>query len=274
MGFSAMVITASQWGAKAPKGGPFELTSPRYVVIHHTASQNPPNDASRHTKDGAMAYARAIQNDHFARGWADSGHNFLNTTGGYLLEGRSGTVDAVRQGRCVRSAHAAQDPGRLPNGNESPGIENEGNFMAFQMAATQWTSLVTLCSALCSALSLQPSNIRGHREFSSTACPGDWLFGQLPRLRQETAIAMGQALTRSEALASVKNASIRIGQYGPDVMAVQRMLLGSGFSPGAIDGIFGENTRAAVLAFQTAHGLRRSAYVDTKTRSALGLLKR
>ena len=51
-------------------------------------------------------------------GWADSGQNFLNTTGGFLLEGRQGTLDAIKQGLCVRSAHAG-----TPKGNESPGIE-------------------------------------------------------------------------------------------------------------------------------------------------------
>src|SRR6185369_6039414 len=100
-------------------------------------------------------------------------------------EGRTGTVGAVQQGRCVQSAHAAQDPGRLANGNDSPGIENEGNFMTFVMGEAQWASLVDLCASLCDACNVSPDNIRGHREFSSTQCPGDWLFGQLPRLRQE-----------------------------------------------------------------------------------------
>ena len=218
-----------------------------------------------------MTFARAIQKDHFSRGWSDSGHNFLNTTGGYLLEGRTGTVDAVKQGKCVRSAHAAQDPGRLPKGNESPGIENEGNFTSFQMGATQWTSLVALCSELCSALSIQPSNIRGHREFSNTDCPGDWLFGQLPRLRQEVAAKMGAPLTPGEAFGTDTKKFTQMGDYGPDVLEIQRRLLGSGFSPGALDGIFGENTRAAVIAFQKTHGLKANGVIDAAARSALGL---
>lgn len=271
MGFTASVITTSQWGAQAPKNGPFEITSPKYIIVHHTDSQNPPKDPSRRTKDGSMTFARSIQKDHFSRGWSDSGHNFLNTTGGYVLEGRTGTVDAVKQGKCVRSAHAAQDPGRLPKGNESPGIENEGNFMSFQMSATQWTSLVALCSELCSALSIHPSNIRGHREFSNTDCPGDWLFGQLPRLRQEVAAKMGTPLTPGEAFGTETKKFTQMGDYGPAVLEIQRMLLGSGFSPGALDGIFGENTRAAVIAFQKAHGLKANGVIDVAAQSALGL---
>jgi hypothetical protein len=96
-------VATSQWAAKPPRNASFELTIPRYVLVHHTASQNPRRDPSRRTKDGAMVYARSIQNDHFRRGWSDSGHNFLNATGGFVLEGRTGTVDAIRRGNCVRS---------------------------------------------------------------------------------------------------------------------------------------------------------------------------
>ena len=60
---------------------------------------------------------------------------------------------------------------------------------------------MALCSELCSALSIHPSNIRGYREFSYTDCPGDWLFGQLSRLRQEVAANMGTPLTPGERLA-------------------------------------------------------------------------
>jgi hypothetical protein len=218
-----------------------------------------------------MAYARSIQNDHFKRGWSDSGHNFLNSTGGFVLEGRTGTVHAIRRRNCVRSAHAAQDPGKLPKGNESPGIENEGNFMSFPMGATQWESLVILSAELCRALNIHPSNIRGHREFSNTDCPGDWLFGQLPRLRQETATKMGIEISPSEAFGTGTIDVIAMGEFGPHVMALQQRLLGSGFSPGAIDGIFGENTRAALIAFQRDHNLKATGRVDRLARRALGL---
>jgi hypothetical protein len=218
-----------------------------------------------------MAFARSIQNDHFKRGWSDSGHNFLNTTGGFVLEGRTGTVDALKRGNCVRSAHAAQDPGKLPKGNESPGIENEGNFMSFAMGDTQWANLVTLCSELCRALSVQPAQIRGHREFSNTDCPGDWLFAQLPRLRQETATKMGIDITPAEAFGTAPIGGIAIGAIGPNVLALQKRLLGSGFSLGAIDGIFGENTHASVIAFQRDHNLKATGRVNNSTRKALGL---
>lgn len=271
MAFTAKVITTTEWGAKPPTVAEFEVRTPKYIVVHHTADQNPPKDPSRGNRDGAIKLAQRIQSDHFKRGWSDSGHNFLNTTGGFVLEGRAGTVDAVRQGKCVRSAHAAQDPGLLAHGNDSPGIENEGTFISFPMGEAQWASLVDLCASLCAACSVSPANIRGHREFSSTQCPGDWLFGQLPRLRQEVAAKMGIELTVAQAFSTSKAVDrFKMGDVGPLVMAIQRLLLGRGHSPGAIDGEFGENTKAAVVAFQRDVGIKATGEVDAATRKALG----
>lgn len=83
MPFTAKVVTTAAWGARPPASGrfPFGRTIPRYVIVHHTNNQNPPNDSSRGTSEGAMQLARNIQKDHMdVNGWADSGHNFLNTT--------------------------------------------------------------------------------------------------------------------------------------------------------------------------------------------------
>ena len=64
---------------------------------------------------------------------------------------------------------------------------------------------------------------------------------------------------------------LAMGDFGPHVMTLQMRLLGSGFSPRAIDGIFGENTRAAVIAFQRDHNLKATGRIDSSTRRALGL---
>jgi N-acetyl-anhydromuramyl-L-alanine amidase AmpD len=153
-------------------------------VIHHTDSPNPPGNSSGTTLEKAKAYARAIQKDHIESDrtkFQDSGHNFLNTVNGTILEGRHGSLDAVIKGRCVRSAHA-----KRADGNSSPGIENEGNFMTHKMDATQWNSLVELCAALCKSCNIDPDNIKGHRDFfRATDCPGDWLYGQLGRLQTD-----------------------------------------------------------------------------------------
>ena len=255
MPFTANVISAKEWGARPPKQWPDE-TIPQYIIVHHTDTPNPPKDLSRGTVDGAKELARSIQRAHMGEfGWNDSGHNFLNTTGGVLLEGRQGSLDAIKRGRCVRSAHAGN-----AKGNESPGIENEGRFMTYQMNAQQWNSLVELCVSICSSCKIDPNNIKGHRDFSPTDCPGDWLYSQLPRLRQEVRQRLGTSSTEDY---------LREGDSGPKVKELQQLLKAKGFNPGPIDSAFGPSTLKAVISFQKYQGLDADGVVGPLTWKAL-----
>lgn len=258
MPFTAKVISATDAGLK-PKG-PFDKTVPKFIIIHHTASENPPSNPSKGTLDGAKQYARDIQKFHIdSFGFNDSGHNFLNTTAGVLVEGRNGSLSAIKLGRCIRSAHAGNNLG-----NESPGIENEGNFMTHQMDKTQWDSLVELCASICESCHLSPSAIKGHCDFSPTKCPGDWLYGQLARLRDDVAKKLGVSVD--------DNTFLREGSTGSEVTKLQNKLKEKGFLPGPIDGIFGPATEAAVIAFQrTRDDLDDDGIVGPLTKRALGL---
>jgi hypothetical protein len=271
MPFTAKVMTTDEWEAKS--AGPFTRTVPRYIVIHHTDNKNPPQDPSQRTIDGAKRFAQNIQAFHMdSRGWSDSGHNFLNTTGGFLLEGRHGSLKAVQEGFCVQSAHARQDPGKLAHGNQSPGIENEGNFMTFQMGQQQWDSLVELCVSLCESCNLSPKDIRGHREFSDTDCPGDVLFAQLPRLRKAVADKLGQQFDPRELENVVAVQSLQVGSRGPEVLKLQQRLKAKNFNPGIIDGVFGDATRAAVIAYQRFVGIEPDGIAGHQTLTSLELL--
>lgn len=61
------------------------------------------------------------------------------------------------------------------------------------------------------------------------------------------------------------------GARGPSVTDLQTRLRAQGFNPGAIDGIFGPNTKAAVMAFQKSKGLVQDGIVGVKTWTALGV---
>jgi hypothetical protein len=177
----SLVILTGGWGAAPAKSTP-KTTKPRYVVIHHTGFLA----VSGGTVNGAKRLARSIQQDHFRRGWIDSGHNFLIISGGICLEGRHGSVYAIEHGKCVQSAHA-------PGANDSPGIECEGQFSQVTMGVKQWQTLVKLVTAICKLTGISPSNIKGHRDFSKTECPGNWLYAQLPRLQAAVAAALRKA---------------------------------------------------------------------------------
>ena len=55
---------------------------------------------------------------------------------------------------------------------------------------------------------------------------------------------------------------LKSGSTGEDVRAMQRALRDLGYYQGQADGVFGEGTRAAVTAFQTANGLAASGEAD------------
>jgi peptidoglycan hydrolase-like protein with peptidoglycan-binding domain len=62
-----------------------------------------------------------------------------------------------------------------------------------------------------------------------------------------------------------------LAQQVQQVIELQQRLRDQGFNPGAIDGDFGENTKAAVKAFQRSVGLKDDGIVGRNTRTKLGL---
>ncbi|SUP40085.1 Cell wall-binding protein yocH precursor [Veillonella criceti] len=61
----------------------------------------------------------------------------------------------------------------------------------------------------------------------------------------------------------------RFGDRGRSVSDLQIRLASSGYSPGAIDGIFGDGTASALKRFQKANGLAVTGEVDNKTMTLL-----
>ncbi|PYE21692.1 putative peptidoglycan binding protein [Paraburkholderia silvatlantica] len=64
---------------------------------------------------------------------------------------------------------------------------------------------------------------------------------------------------------------LKQGDNDDDVRTLQQTLATHGFSPGAIDGMFGQGTVAAVMAFQKSEGLLPDGIAGPRTLSALGL---
>lgn len=65
--------------------------------------------------------------------------------------------------------------------------------------------------------------------------------------------------------------TLQLGSSGAEVMALQKRLKALGFDPGHADGIFGDATEAAVIAFQKSEDLLADGIVGPKTLSALEL---
>lgn len=62
---------------------------------------------------------------------------------------------------------------------------------------------------------------------------------------------------------------LRLNSRGPQVTQLQKALVTAGYNPGAIDGIFGPQTDAAVRSFQASAGIRADGIVGTQTMGAL-----
>jgi hypothetical protein len=178
------VYTRREWGAKAPRRPPRVLDRPPdHIIVHHTASPNVSDTSRAH----AFALSRQIQRFHMdTRGWDDIGEQLTISRGGFIMEGRAGTLRAVARNELVVGAQS------LHHNQHTFGIENEGTYMKDEVPAKLWRSLVETCAWLCAAHDLDPATaIVGHRDYNDTDCPGDVLYRRLPRLRREVARKLG-----------------------------------------------------------------------------------
>ena len=97
---------------------------------------------------------------------------------------------------------------------------------------------------------------------------GKVLPGLTRRRQEERALFMSASASGNNETAAVLSKThpiIKKGSEGSAVKELQRMLKAKGYDVGAIDGIFGSKTLAAVKAFQQARGLVVDGIVGKKT---------
>ncbi|QTX03921.1 peptidoglycan recognition protein family protein [Agromyces archimandritae] len=171
------IYSGDEWGARPPSATPTVVHArPNKIIVHHTAFPN--------TADHSLAYAfqnsRDIQDLHMDQnGWLDSGQHFTNSQGGYLTEGRAGSLAALQRGRwMIESAHT------VGQNTQSIGIENDGSYhLGAPVPEEQWASLVHFCAYTCQQYGIPATEIYGHMDFNETLCPGG-LHDRLPELRE------------------------------------------------------------------------------------------
>ena len=239
------IIGCNVWGARPPSGPvPVWDQPPVRIIVHHTATAN----VEDYSRGAAEVVARKIQDFHMdRRGWIDTGQNFTISRGGFVLEGRHRSLEALRSG--ARHAEGAHCTGQNV---EAVGIENEGTYTALTPPDRQWVRLRSMCAYICSQYGIAPTEIAGHRDFKDTLCPGDAFYAMLPRLRTEVAELLEEPLSDRAA----RRASwplLRPGSSGPAVQAAQHLLRAAGLPDVQPSGRFDERTVAAVRRYQQAH---------------------
>lgn len=266
------IFSASEWGAKPVTWQPKKLMKrPTRVVVHHMATPN----VTDYSKEAAFKIARDVQSWHQGQDWGDSGQQFSISRGGHILEGRQGSLAAAQDGSYfIEGIHA-------PTANQdSIGIENEGTYSEEIPPEQQWNALVDLIVYLCGQYGMKATGIVGHRNCSSTQCPGDKFFGELDRLRSEVDVRLGgdgnvPPLEDAPSTPTGEWPVVKTGGGNAEhtVRAVQHLLRQHGQSI-EVDGAFGPASTAALKAVQQAKGLAVDGVCGAKSWQALIVTRR
>ena len=202
------LISRPEWGADLfIRGIPVPLANPSYdyMTFHHAAG------FSALTEEEGKAQVKAIQDLHQnIRGWSDIGYQFLIDQGGRLYQGRPfmdtstslSEVPVLARGAHV-GGHNVGNIGICLLGCYHP---PEGSYCREEITVEALDTYVTLFSFLSENYGVSPPRIRGHRDFSSTACPGDNNYVLLPQIRTDVVqllITGNQALGSATLTASI-----------------------------------------------------------------------
>ncbi|MFD0319141.1 peptidoglycan recognition protein family protein [Streptomyces flavalbus] len=174
------IDSTTAWGARPPRGTITTLQyRPTKIVVHHTVSAN----TSDFSRGQAHSHAHWVQDLHMDKNnWVDTGYHFLVSRGGWITEGRHGSLRTLTGGSAfVQGAHTSGQ------NNQAIGIANEGSYHAGAVPpAAQWEVLVLMCAYVCAQYRIPAAQIYGHKDFGDTLCPGV-IHDMLPRLRDEVA---------------------------------------------------------------------------------------
>lgn len=156
------IHSRSEWGARAPRcsGGTHQ---PTRVTIHHTVTPN----ADSMSVPQRLRQIQAFHQD--VRGWCDIGYNYLVSRDGRVWRGR---------GARTIGAHVSN----ANTGNV--GISFLGTFTSSIPTAKSQCSAAKLIRRLHEdyPISLNRTDIKGHRQYGGTSCPGAKLYERIGRI--------------------------------------------------------------------------------------------
>ncbi len=194
-GAAPPIITRAQWGAdEALRGHGPDFAPIRRAIVHHTVTAtNEPDPAGR---------VRAIYHYHVVnRRWSDIAYNFLVDGAGRIYEGRwarsygPGQVHDGEDG----GGHGVIGSHARGHNTGSLGIAVLGTYDGH----TGPTDAALNAVAVLVAWKLGPRGVDprapgafvGHRDVTSTGCPGDGVHQRLPELRDRAAALAGGGAT-------------------------------------------------------------------------------
>lgn len=171
------ILPRSEWKAKDPIGE-MKRHTPGQLTIHHTATQqrkNVPIEQKMRSLQSFSQGSSRLDNGRMKPTWPDVPYHFYVAVDGVIAEGR--------EIQFVGDTNTDYDPaGHLL-------VVLEGNFDEEEPTSAQLASLCRLLYWLSGKWNIPASEIRGHKDYAATACPGVNLEGQLPQFQRKVAEA-------------------------------------------------------------------------------------
>ncbi|UCC64107.1 MAG: DUF5107 domain-containing protein, partial [Anaerolineae bacterium] len=164
---------------------PLEYRPVAKIVVHHTVSVND------YEEEEATGWVRAIYYYHAVTlGWGDIGYNYLTDKYGNIYEGRYGGPDVVG-GHVYGYNYGSVGVGAIGTYGNAPGsIPPTDETLAALRDLAAWEANHSYVHPLESApfYDTVTPNLAGHRDYppGTTSCPGDYLYAEVPALRQAT----------------------------------------------------------------------------------------
>lgn len=154
-------VHRAAWGARAPRS-PETLLATRVdtIVFHYTAADA--DEQSDHTN--CPKRVLGIQRFHVdTRGWNDIAYNFLVCKHGYIFEGRGISTKSAATG--ADNSHTLAVCFLGDDTANRDDVTSAGRAALVEIA--RWIQERRPAAKL----------FRGHRDFMSTSCPGDEIYG-------------------------------------------------------------------------------------------------
>lgn len=178
------IIPRATWGGDLVPTGPLEAEASgdvRFLLVHHTV------DANRYEAEEAVGLLRSIYGFHTSsRGWSDVAYNFFVDRFGRIYEGRTGSLEAPikgdarggSQGFAVLCAFVGDHRTEAPTEWATAAMVGLLGWLAdtyqIDTAPGAAVSFVSRGSSLHPVgTEVTAATISGHRDMSSTECPGD-----------------------------------------------------------------------------------------------------
>lgn len=180
------IVSRQNWGAKNPTGF-MKKHEPLYITIHHTDVEQQKNVPIDQKMLKLQEFSQRI--GRYATGgikpaWPDVSYHFYIDPHGQIAEGRN--------------MEYSGDTGTNYDPNGHILIALEGNFEKEQPSPNQLQSLENLTCWLTYIWNITPSNIKGHKDYANTSCPGENLEDKIPELRRRMADHLNRPISINE----------------------------------------------------------------------------